>query len=139
MEQQTKTRHLTEAAQCSKVLRQILKKEFPTTKFKVQSSNYSMGNSVNIYWTDGPCTMNVEKHVKPYQYEKNYDDSIPQARFVFCNRTISEVMVRKTGEQIAKDYQIQGPGEDLGSSFDFGNDFLNWYQLAWKILSRRDI
>lgn len=103
--QETETRkpkrELTEAAQCAKLIRKDLKKAFPTTKFRVVSSNYSMGDSVNVYWTDGPTGAEVEKITVEYKdgsfngmddsysYRANPDES-PRAKYVFANRDMSE-------------------------------------------------
>lgn len=91
----------TTAAQAASQIREILKKEFPKTKFSVTSENYSMGNSVNVDWTDGVSKRKVEKLISHYQYGKfnSMDDlyentnnrkDIPQTKYLFCNRKISE-------------------------------------------------
>lgn len=42
-------------------IRKLLKQEYPGHKFSVTSSSFSMGNSVDIKWTDGPTTDEVRK------------------------------------------------------------------------------
>ena len=94
-------RQLTEAAQVAKLIRQDLKKTFPGTKFRVKSSNFSMGDSVDVYWEDGVPDELVKKRIKKYQYGhfdgmqdlyeySNTRDDIPQAKYVHTQRTMSE-------------------------------------------------
>jgi hypothetical protein len=91
----------TQVAQASQQIKKILKKEFPKTKFSVISSNYSMGDSINISWVDGVAERKVEKLISHYQYgdfngmEDIYEytnrrEDIPQTKFLFCNRKISD-------------------------------------------------
>jgi hypothetical protein len=44
----------------AKLIRPILKRNFPATKFSVKSDKYSMGASIDIFWRDGPTTLMVE-------------------------------------------------------------------------------
>jgi hypothetical protein len=77
----------------AKKIRQSLKTTFPGVKFSVRSSDYSMGSSINISWTDGP----TETRVKPIaeQHEEIRRDHFGEIlsggnRFVFCNRDYSQ-------------------------------------------------
>ena len=45
-----------------------LKAEFPGVKFSVTSKSYSMGNSINVDWTDGPTEKQVDEIISKYQY-----------------------------------------------------------------------
>jgi hypothetical protein len=91
----------TQVAQASQQIKKILKKEFPKTKFSVKSSNYSMGDSINISWIDGVAERKVEKLICRYQYGNfngmediyeytNRREDIPQTKYLFCNRKISD-------------------------------------------------
>ncbi len=51
----------------AKLLRQVLKKAFPKTKFSVRSDTYSGGASIRIHWTDGPTRKQVENLVKKFE------------------------------------------------------------------------
>lgn len=93
------TKTLTKHAAAAKMIRAELKAAFPNIKFKVQSESYSMGNSVNVYWTDGVPAAEVNTIIKKYQeghfdgmtdsYEfSNIRKDLPQAKFVFAHRTI---------------------------------------------------
>ncbi len=144
---ETPRRELTETALCAKEIRKVLKVTFAKTKFKVNSSNYSMGNSVNVSWTNGPTTDQVEGSIKHFQYGhfdgmtdcyeySNSREDIPQTKFLSCNRELSEDVVRKHGEEMARKYELDMPREDLGMSFDFRGEFVNWYQMAWRDLNQ---
>jgi len=50
---------LTTAATAAEV-RATLKKAFPETVFSVRSSEYSMGSSIDVGWTDGPTAKQVD-------------------------------------------------------------------------------
>jgi len=91
----------TQVAQASQQIRKILKKEFPKTKFSVKSSNYSMGDSINISWVDGVAERKVEKLINYFQYGEfngmediyeytNRREDIPQTKYLFCDRKISD-------------------------------------------------
>jgi len=41
-------------------IRKAMKKEFPGTKFSVRTAEFSMGNSVDVDWTDGPTSREVD-------------------------------------------------------------------------------
>lgn len=45
----------------AKLVRKALRAEFPATKFSVRSSNYSGGSSIDIRWTDGPTSVEVDE------------------------------------------------------------------------------
>ena len=92
---------MTNHAETAKEIRKVLKAKFPETKFSIRSKSYSGGNDVNVYWTDGPLASHVDMVINNYQmghfdgmidcYEySNRNDTIPQVKFVFSNRTMSE-------------------------------------------------
>lgn len=53
-------------ADTAKLIRKDLKRHFPAIKFSVRSESYSGGASINIYWTNGPTTDQVENVVCAY-------------------------------------------------------------------------
>lgn len=99
----------TEAARAAGQIKGVLKKEFPTVKFSVKSSNFANGNSVDVRWNLGPTTDQVDKHIRQYQYghfdgmidmyeNSNSRSDIPQAKFVHSQRdymTDEEIEVSK--------------------------------------------
>lgn len=95
------SKNMSEHAQAAKAIRKELKLAFPTIKFSVTSECYSMGNSVRINWDNGPTVEMVEAISGKYQYGKfngmediyehtNSRGDIPQAKFVFENRHVTE-------------------------------------------------
>lgn len=95
--------HQSDAAATAAAIRTRLKKEFPGIKFSVTSENFSMGNSVNIDWTDGPRLSDVQKVGNEYQsghfdgmmdyYEHrsvSKDLGCPGAKYVHAHRTITD-------------------------------------------------
>lgn len=44
----------------AKRIRKILRQHFPNHQFKVRSDRYSMGESIDVTWTDGPASEKVE-------------------------------------------------------------------------------
>lgn len=95
------TREKSEHAAAAQAIRQDLKKAFPGVKFKVRSSSFSMGNSVDVDWIDGPTRDEVNRIIGRYQYGHfdgmqdlyeytNRRDDIPQAKYVSGNRSMSD-------------------------------------------------
>lgn len=139
---------LTTAALTAKAIREELKTKFPTIKFSVKSSNFSMGNSVDIDWTDGPSREQVEETTKKYQYGhfdgmtdcyeySNKVDNIPQAKFVMAQRTLSDELVKNCAEVIAKEEGIEFDG-DLGKSFTWHDQYYNWSQIVYQFVNKID-
>lgn len=100
------------AANTAVAIRQELKNKFPGIKFSVTSDNFSMGNSVDIRWTDGPTSDEVDSITSKYQYghfdgmtdmyeSSNRRSDIPQAKYVQTSRDMSED-VKKCREQLAE-------------------------------------
>lgn len=96
----------TESAQTASEIRKELKKAFPGFKFSVRSSNFSMGDSVDIDWIDGPTTEQVESITDKFQYGhfdgsvdmyeySNTREDIPQAKFVQTQRSMSNQIVEE--------------------------------------------
>ena len=148
MEQQIK--QLTSAALCAKEIRKILKENFPTTKFRVRSSNFSMGDSVDVSWTDGPTNKKVNELIGHFQYGhfdgmtdmyeySNSREDIPQTKFLSCDRNLSEEIVRKCAEKYKKEWELNEPTEDLGHNFEHNGQWYNWHQIAWKELMDVDL
>ena len=78
-----------------------LKSLYPFIKFSCTSDSFSMGDSVNVNWTDGPTDREVNDIIKKYQYghfdgmadmyeSTNRRSDIPQSKYVSGSRTQSE-------------------------------------------------
>ena len=146
----------TASAMASSLIKKELRKAFPKTKFSVRSDNFANGSSVDISWTDGPTTNQVDKISKKYQYGhfdgmidmyeySNNREDIPQAKWVQTSRDLSNEM-RLQASKIAKNHyadleNIPAPEtvEDLGNSFTAFTRCYNWYDIAYSILSKIDL
>ena len=139
-------RELTPAAQAAKLIRGILKAKFSTIKFRVTSSNFSMGDSIDVSWTDGFTSEEVMNEISQFKYGhfdgmtdcyeySNSRKDIPQTKFLSCDRTLSEEAIRKFAKEYMKKYNMTAPTEDLTVSFEVHDGFWNWHQLAWRELS----
>jgi hypothetical protein len=62
-------------ADTAKIIRNELKKKFPSQKFSVTSENYSGGSSIDVRWIDGVALTDVEDVVKGYE-NAGFDGSI---------------------------------------------------------------
>ena len=51
----------------AKMIRKEVKHYFPNVKFSVRSHSYSGGSSIDVSWTDGPTTKEVDAIVKRFQ------------------------------------------------------------------------
>ena len=133
----------TESARTAKAIRKELKKNFPDVKFKVRSSIYSGGNSVDIFWTDGPSERAVDKVVGKYQegHDNNVEDlyeydnrrsDIPQVTFVQCQRELSNQFIinslKKYGLNI-KAEEIDKTNHEIFDKYDVWT----YRQLVWKL------
>ena len=98
----SKTRY--SCAETAKLVRIALKARFPSVKFSVRSSTYSMGASIDVSWTDGPSSKEVEPITSQFTGAsfdgmidlKSYHDTEWQgqrvhfgADYIFCSREIS--------------------------------------------------
>lgn len=110
------------SALCATAIREELKKEFQGFKFSVTCSNYSNGNSVDISWTDGPTTAQVEEFTNKYQYghfngmediyeHSNSREDIPQAKYVQTSRSRSneadEIIKAKFVKEYGAEFEAQ--------------------------------
>jgi len=112
-------RQLTGAALTAKMIKKRLLALYPNVKFSVKSDTFSMGNSVDIRWQNGPTRDAVDEITRQYQYGSfdsmndayNYtkiDASLgcEGAKYVQCHReTTTEHMAmlhKKAEEQYGK-------------------------------------
>jgi hypothetical protein len=124
----------TQQAQAAKAIRKDLKKAFPKTKFSVRSGSGANTSSVNVYWTDGPKEDGVTKITSKYQYGyfdgiqdlyeySNIREDIPQAKFVFANRRMSQ----GTKKRLIKEHNVKYKGEAQIKDYEgFNKPFDCW-------------
>lgn len=109
-------------AQCAALIRADLKSLYPGVKFSVTSESFSMGNSVNVSYTDGPTIKDVESHIKKYQYghfngmEDMYETSnriegLAQTKYLTVSRNMSPEIKEKLTVEVQS------------TSFDNESDF----------------
>jgi len=92
----------------AKNIRIELKAEFPGVKFAVRTSRFSGGDSIDISWTDGPTTKQVESITSQYQagtfdgmtdcydYEHSaWTDAFGDGKYVHTQRSYSDSVVRQ--------------------------------------------
>lgn len=109
----TQDRRYLTAAETAKLVRKHLRADFPGIKFSVRSKTYAGGASIDVRWTDGPLTRDVDAVLSLYNGAtfdgmidlKSYHDSLlmtddgPQvvhfgADFVHSSRDVSDERMR---------------------------------------------
>jgi hypothetical protein len=128
----------------AKIIRGELKKHFPGVIFRVRSSSYSMGASIDISWTDGPTSKEVR--VITNQFNGSIFDGMTDMKssryaqwegrevrwgsdYVFPTRKYSKQFYRQVAERICKKYSVPVP-EIKQSSYEyrgkteFGNPYI---------------
>jgi len=107
----------------AKAIRKELKAAFPGVKFSARSSSFSMGDSVDVRWVDGPRTTEVDSIIGKYQYgsfdgmidlytSDNRIEGLPQSKYVMSSRDLSEEMRQSIREMIAEKYGIDPTNYD---------------------------
>jgi hypothetical protein len=106
----------TEHAQVAKIIRGILKKSYPKTKFSVTSKSFAGGDSVRIDWEDGPTFEEIQAIGDKYQaghfngmidlYEYNHNKSGLTVKYVLCQRSMSDKVRADVRADIEKKYGI---------------------------------
>jgi hypothetical protein len=96
----------------AKLIRQRLAEKFPGVDFRVKTKRYSMGESVDVYWTDGPALDKVEPLLTPFE-DLNMDPSTGEIlcggnSHVFAQRTIRPETQTKIDDSVRAKY-----GQDL--------------------------
>jgi len=143
-------RQLGEHALCAKAIRKILKKAFPEIKFSVRSQSYSMGDNVRVKWTDGIDTERVKELIWHFEYgtfdgmtdmynNDNMRKDIPQTKYLFIEREISDAVMEKAFEIVSKywvDYQGCKNLDD-GVSLPYG--WSTPRQFIWRSLQDKDL
>ena len=137
----------TQSALAAKEIRTLLKKYFPLIKFSVTSENYSGGDSVNVKYTNGVPTREVEKLINKYQYGhfdgmtdmyeySNSVEGMPQTKYLFVSREVSQEFRQSIKEKIAKDFGIkeQSNEQEWFGKFNCWSD-----QVIWKTVSELTI
>lgn len=121
-------------AETAKLVRKALKHNFPGYKFSVRSKSYSGGASVDVDWTDGPTTSDVDKVIRVFSgatfdgmidlksqhnsivsHEDGTTEEVSYAAdYVFAHRSLSDEAEAKV---------IAGIEEKYGGKFDYNRDY----------------
>ena len=103
----------------AKNMRIELKAAFPSIKFSVKSKSYSMGNSINVSWTDGPTDDQIESIIDKsaaghfdgsddsYKDERStWKDAFGSAMYVHANRHDSDMAIASAIRTVCNKYDL---------------------------------
>ena len=136
----------------AKNIRIELAKAFPGVKFSVKGKSFSGGDSIDVAWTDGPTSKQVDAIINKYSAGSfdgmtdsyNYSNSawieaFGDAKYIMANRHYSNALVVKAMEKIMAEYgdreaptvEQYNNGQANGSPLDNaeGNYHWNWQSL----------
>jgi hypothetical protein len=124
-------------------IRRELRRRFPGVKFRVTSDSFSMGNSVDVHWTDGPTTAEVEavtsrhaggsfngmEDIYEYDRDNTFGELFGRAKYVHCSRDWTIEAVRRANAD-----------ETIPENWAQGNDSsrVHWIRKAWSEMSFAD-
>jgi hypothetical protein len=100
----------------TKNIRIELAAHFPGVKFSVHSKRYSGGNSVRVYWIDGPTSKQVESIINAYAAgnfdgmtdsysysdDRAWNDAFGSSMYVFAERSYSDKLLCSVIGRIAR-------------------------------------
>lgn len=137
-------------------IRTELKRAFPKTKFSVRSESFSMGNAIDISWTDGPTTKQVEAITNKYESGTfdgmtdcyNYEPSawknvFGESKYVHASRSFSEKLFNKVVLNLVDEYGIKDlpEWEEYKNGHAYGSPMSNHtptgYDWNWQSLINR--
>jgi hypothetical protein len=105
---QTKIETITERAkETASKIRKELKVAFPGTKFSVRASEYSMGSSVNVSWTDLPTTKEVESITNKFKSGSfnGMEDIYETSGYMFEGKRIIGAKYITTSRNLSPEYK----------------------------------
>lgn len=144
MATRTKSTH----AAAAQAIRQDLKKAWPGVRFRVRSDSFSMGNSVDVHWTDGPTSADVNLIIGRYQYGhfdgmqdlyeySNRRKDIPQAKYVSGSREMSADVRAEIFGEIVRDYYPESEREGITENSPAPNGWGYVSEMIWREFSQR--
>ena len=111
----------TEAAKAAQMVRKHLKEAYPGIKFRVKSSTYSMGSSLDVSYVDGPKGREVESYVDQFQYghfdgmndiyEISNRKDFPQVKYSFTKREYSSEIQGQALKAMRELFQLEESAE----------------------------
>jgi hypothetical protein len=106
----------------AKNIRRELKKHFPNIKFSVTSKSYSMGDNVNVTWTNGPAKAKVEAITNKYQYgwfdgmtdcynsnNDPFNNVFGGTKHLFTDRKYSDEVIQSAIDTVWKKFGVEEP------------------------------
>src|SRR3990167_5287696 len=136
----------------AKNIRVELARAFPGVKFSVKGRSFSGGDDINVSWTDGPTSKQVEAIIQKYSagsfdaFDDSYTyshsawiEAFGDAKYIMGNRHYSDALVVKAMEKIKAQYgdaeaptveqynNGQANGSPLGNAE--GSNHWNWQSL----------
>jgi excisionase family DNA binding protein len=121
-----------------------LSQVFPGVKFSVRSESYSGGNSVDVSWTDGPTTKQVEAITGKYQdgsfngmediYEHDrsafgeaVSSVLGRAKYVMEQRSYSAGLYEAIGRELCRLQRVEFNNLNQHNLFGEHSEDLQWY------------
>lgn len=92
----------------AKIMRKDLKVAFPGIKFKVRCDRFSMGESIDVFYDDGPAEKDVNAVIKKHD-RVHYDEYSGEIlgggnRYVNAQRHISDAFLQKAKDFFEKKF-----------------------------------
>lgn len=137
---------MTDAAKTATAIRRLLKKTYPGVEFIIKSKYYTLGDNVEIFYADFVRPQKIEELVAKYQrghfdastdtYENsNKREDVPQAKFIFVSRQLSEFSRSMILRAILKKHKLKDfSRETVEKNFGMLPE-----QLLWKVASSIDL
>jgi len=124
----------SEHAIVAKRIKTELAEKFPGINFSIKSKSFASGDNVTVAWTDGPSKDAIESLVLKYRYgtfdvsrnlymRDNYNDNLPQAKYVMLSHHYSDLLCKKAKEEIALGFNV-----DMNDNQAVFATFGNWPQ-----------
>lgn len=126
----------------AKNIRKELKANFPGIKFSVTTSQYSMGNSIRVQYTNGPGTKKVEEITNRYisgwfdgmtdcyNYEGSaFKDRFGSAKYINVDRNFSDDVLEQAIERAFTAREWANKEKPSLSDYKMGN--LSRWSTEW--------
>lgn len=119
----------TGAAHAAYLIKGLLKIKFPAVQFSVKSDSFSMGDSVDVCWIDGPTDKAVNDLIGMFQYgsfngmEDMYEmtnrQDFPQTKYLSTSRRYSIAAIEEARDAADLHFKVEASWNDDGSgSYD---------------------
>lgn len=101
-----------DVVEVARLIRKELKSKFPGTKFSVRSDRFSMGESIDVHWTNFPTVKQVENHIKQYEHVRRDpmtgDILSGGNRYLSCHNVWTDEIKQEIAELVPEEIQ---PGD----------------------------